>query len=113
MVEVYNIDFEFANWKYTLIALAFMVITIFFNTWGAPTLPMIETVSLFGHILCFFVTIIPLWVMCPKNDAKEVFTSVVDNGGWGNVGIACCVSMVSVLYCNLVGNPSSVLTTCF
>lgn len=62
LLEVPNIDFAFPNWQYTLIALAFLVITIGLNTWGAGSLPMIETVSLFGHIIGFFVTIIPLWV---------------------------------------------------
>ena len=111
MVEVYNFDFVFANWKYTLIGIAVMVVTIFFNTWWAPILPALETVSLYCHIGFFFVTIIPLWVMCPKNSAKEVFTSVTESGGWGNVGIACCVSMVSVLYCNLV-IPSAPIAGC-
>lgn len=45
--------------------------------------------------------------MCPKNSAKEVFTSVVDNGGWGNVGVACIIGQVSVIYCNL-GSDSAV-----
>jgi hypothetical protein len=40
-------------------------------------------------------------VMCPKNSSKEVFTSFVNNGGWSNIGTACLVSQVSVLYCNL------------
>ena len=107
LFEISDLDFVFKNWKYTLIALAILVITIFFNTWGAKTLPMIETISLIGHILGFFVTIIPLLVMCPKNSAKEVFTSVVDSSGWGNVGVACIVGQVSVLYCNL-GSDSAV-----
>lgn len=47
---------------------------------------MIETISLFGHIICFVVTIVPLWVMCPKNSAKDVFTIFVDSGGWENIG---------------------------
>jgi choline transport protein len=102
MVEVYNFDFVFENWKYTLIGIAVMVITIFFNTWGAPVLPMIETISLVGHLLGFLVVIIPVWVMAPKNSASDVFLRFEDNGGWGNLGAACCVSTVSVLYCNLV-----------
>lgn len=110
MVGVYNFDFVFDNWKYTLIGIAVMVITIFFNTWRAPFLPMIETVSLVGHILGFFVTIIPVWVMAPKNSTEDVFLRVVDNGGWGNVGVACCVSTVTVLYCNLVSIPSRINT---
>ncbi|KIW10346.1 hypothetical protein PV08_11308 [Exophiala spinifera] len=101
LVEIGDDSFVFPRWQYTLLSLAFLVVTIFFNTWGAKSLPMIEKVSLVGHILCFFVTIVPLWVMCPKNSAKDVFTTFVDNGGWGNVGTACLVSQVSVLYCNL------------
>ncbi|OQV05292.1 hypothetical protein CLAIMM_10058 isoform 2 [Cladophialophora immunda] len=101
LIEISDVDFVFPNWQYTLISIALLVITIFFNTWGATTLPMIETISLVGHILGFLVTIIPLWVMCPKNSAKDVFATFVDNGGWGNVGTACLVSQVAILYCNL------------
>ncbi|KAK5193573.1 polyamine transporter tpo5 [Exophiala xenobiotica] len=101
LVDITDAEFVFPNWQYTLLSIAFLVITIFFNTWGARSLPMIETVSLFGHVLCFVVTIVPLWVMCPKNTAKDVFATFVDSGSWGNIGTACLVSQVSVLYCNL------------
>lgn len=111
LIEISQAEFVFPNWQYTLMSIAFLVITIFFNTWGAKTLPMIETVSLFGHMLCFAMTLVPLWVMCPKASAKEVFTSFVDNGRWGNIGTACLVSQVSVLYCNL-GKTLSSLCPC-
>lgn len=80
--------------------LAFLLITIFFNTWGAPWLPAIETVSLFGHLLGFIITIVPLWVMAPKASASEIFTSFSATAGW-NIGPACLVTQVAVLYCNL------------
>jgi choline transport protein len=101
MIEVVTPDFGFPNWQYTLIMLAVLVFTIFCNTWGARVLPMLETVSLVGHLAGFFVVIIPLWVMAPKNSASTVFLDVVDNGGWGNVGTSCLVAQVSVMYCNL------------
>jgi choline transport protein len=66
--------------------IAFLFITIFFNTWGAPYLPLIETISLYGHLGGFLVVMIPLLVMCPKNSATEVFTSVVNSGGWSSKG---------------------------
>lgn len=44
---------------------------------------------------------IPLLIMAPKNSAKQVFTEVVNNGGWSNTGTACLVSQVTVIYCNL------------
>lgn len=101
MINITNAAFGFPNWQYTLIMLAFLVITIFFNTWGAKILPMLEIVSLFGHMLGFIVTLVPLWVMCSKNSAHDVFLNVVNNGGWSNTGTACLVSQVTVMYCNL------------
>lgn len=107
IISVTNGDFSFPAWQYTLIMLAFLVVTVGFNTWGARTLPMMETVSLFGHIAGFVITIIPLWIMAPKNTASTVFTDVLNNGGWSNVGTSCLVSQISVMYCNL-GSDSAV-----
>ena len=101
MINVTNPDFAFPNWQYTLIMLAFLVLTIFLNTWGARTLPMLETVSLFGHIGGFIIVLISLWVLAPKNSAHAVFTEVRNNGGWSNTGTSCLVAQVTVLYCNL------------
>jgi choline transport protein len=100
-------DWVLTNWQYTLIMLGFLLITISFNTWGAKILPMMETVSLFGHMAGLIIVIVPLVVMCPKNSAKQVFREVTNNGGWGDVGTSCLVTQVSVLYCNL-GSDSAV-----
>lgn len=102
-----TVDWAFTNWQFTLLMLGFLLITISFNTWGARILPMMETVSLFGHIAGLIIIIVPLVVMCPKNSAKQVFTEVVNNGGWGSVGTSCLVTQVNVLYCNL-GSDSAV-----
>ena len=101
MINLTNADFEFPNWQYTLIMLAFLVLTIFLNTWGAPVLPMLEIVSLFGHLGGFIIVLVPLWVLAPKNSASSVFAEVVNNGGWSNTGTSCLVAQVTVLYCNL------------
>ena len=101
LINVTNSSFAFPNWQYTLIMLAFLVLTIFLNTWGARVLPMLETISLFGHIGGFIITLIPLWVLAPKNPAHAVFAEVVNNGGWSNTGTSCLVAQVTVLYCNL------------
>jgi len=101
IIEVANANFSFTNWQYTLIMLGFLCITIIFNTWGAKILPALETMSLFGHLGGLIITIVPLLVMAPKNTAKQVFTEVVNNGGWSNTGTSCLIAQVSVLYCNL------------
>ena len=101
IAEVNNANFAFECWQYTLLMLAFLIVTIAFNTWGAKALLRIESLSLFGHLGGFLITIIPLLVLAPKNSAKQVFMEVINNGGWKNTGTSCLVAQVSVLYCNL------------
>lgn len=81
--------------------IAFTIITIGFNTYGAPVLPALETACLFGHIAGFFIVVIPLWVLCPKNSAQDVFVRFEDNSGYNNMGAAFLISQVFVMYCNL------------
>ncbi|KAI6711001.1 hypothetical protein JHW43_006502 [Diplocarpon mali] len=107
IVDVANEDFLFQPWQYTLIMLAFLLITIAFNTWGAKALPKLEILSLFGHMGGFLVVIIPLLVMAPKNPAREVFTEVVNSSGWGSTGTSCLIAQVTIMYCNL-GSDSAV-----
>lgn len=70
MIEVLQPDFVFENWHLTLLMLAFIVVTVVFNTLGARVLPALETASLFGHIGGFFVVMIALLVLCPKASAQ-------------------------------------------
>lgn len=107
IIDVSNADYLFKAWQYTLIMLAFLIITIFFNTWGAKTLPKLEVLSLFGHLGGFFVVMIPLLVMAPKNSGKAVFTEVVNSSGWKSTGTSCLIAQVTVMYCNL-GSDSAV-----
>ena len=99
MIDIRDPSFTFPRWQYTLIMLAALLVTVLLNTWGAKVLPMLETVSLFGHIGGFLITLIPLWVLAPKNSAHAVFAEVVNNGGWSNTGTSCLVAQVTVLYC--------------
>lgn len=100
MIEVTQPDYEFTNWQYTLIMIAFVLVTIVFNTWGASFLPALQTASLIGHILGFFVVIIPLLVLCPKNNAHDVFLDFQNNSGYDNMGTAYLISQVFIIYCN-------------
>lgn len=106
LIQVTQPDYSFPAWQYTLIALAFLAITIVFNTWGARSLPMLQIISLFGHVGGFVVVMVSLWVMSPKNSAKDVFTTFVNEGGWSNVGTACLVNQLSVLY-TILGTSNS------
>lgn len=100
MVAITRSEYVMENWQYVLVMIAIVGITIVFNTWCADLLPAVETVSLVGHIIGFFVVLIPLWVLCPRNSPSEAFTSFTWSGGW-SPGPAYLVSQVTVMYCNL------------
>lgn len=50
----------------TLMTMAIVVFSLFFNTIGAKHLPLFESLILFLHVFGFFAIIIPLWVLAPK-----------------------------------------------
>jgi choline transport protein len=104
LIEVYLPDYTFSNWQATLVMMAFVVITVLFNTFGTPLLPLVESISLVGHVVGWIITTIVLWVLCPKNSAHDVFVSVVNSGGWSNTGLSCLVGSITVLYAQL-GKP--------
>ena len=86
---------------------AFTLLTILFNTLGAPWLPKIENVCLVGHLIGFFIVLIPILILCPKNNASDVFLAFEDNSGWNNMGTAYLISQIYVLYC--AGGSDSVV----
>lgn len=95
--EVIQPDFGFTNWQFTLLMLALLFVTIGFNTVGSAGLPALETASLFGHAAGFVIVVVVILVMCPRNSPGVVFTSFVDSGDWGNMGVACMISQVTVM----------------
>ena len=104
LIQVYLPSYTFSNWQATLVMMASVVITVLFNTFGTPLLPLVESISLVGHIAGWIITTIVLWVLCPKNSAYDVFVSVVNSGGWSNTGLSCLVGSITVLYAQL-GKP--------
>lgn len=96
--------------------IAVALIAISFNTFGLRKLPLIEGVVLLIHVfgyesfysprkheilinaLRFFLILIPLWVLAPRNSTTDVFTQFQNEGGWSNQGLACLVGMIGPIY---------------
>jgi amino acid transporter len=98
LVVLNNPDYVFERWHGTLICIAVTIFAIFFNTVLAKKLPYVEGMVLFLHVFSFFAILIPLWVLSPRVPATDVFTTFLDGGGWGNVGLACLVGMLSPVF---------------
>jgi amino acid transporter len=58
------------------------------------------------HIAGFFGILIPIWVLGEKQDAKEVFTTFTDGGGWSSVGGSCLVGMLTPIF-SFIGPDSA------
>lgn len=101
LVQIYHPDWSFTNWQATLVMMFFLFTAVYLNTYGARLIPMIESISLFLHIAGWIVTIVPLWVLAPKNSASDVFGPVINGGGWSNTGTSFMVGSITVLFCTL------------
>lgn len=87
------------RWHGTLLTMAVAAFSVVFNTAFARKLPLFEGIILIIHIGDFIGILVALWVLSPTADAKSVFTTFTDGGGWGNTGGS-----------TLIGIPAAVLT---
>lgn len=100
-------DYVWQNWHGTLLSIAVVVFSIFFNTVLASRLPLLEGTVLILHVLGFFAIIIPLWVMAPRAKADVVLLEFTNNGGWPTVGLSSMVGLLAPMAV-LVGYDCSV-----
>lgn len=98
LIVLWRPEYVAERWQGTLLTIAMALISTFFNTYGARQLPLLEGLVLCLHVFGFFAILIPLWVLAPKQSAKQVFTSFQDGGDWGSIGTACIIGMISPIY---------------
>ncbi|KAF2400463.1 amino acid transporter [Trichodelitschia bisporula] len=98
LIVLWDETYTPTRWQGTLLTIAIALIATFFNTYGAKQLPLLEGFILLLHVFGFFGILIPLWVVAPKQEASKVFGSFSDGGGWGSIGTACLVGMISPIF---------------
>lgn len=81
------------GWEGTLLVIGIILFSVLFNTVLATRLPFIEGLLLVLHIAGLFAIIIPLWVMAPRGNAREVLLVFEDNGGWNSVGLSTMIGL--------------------
>ncbi|KAF7552855.1 hypothetical protein G7Z17_g4037 [Cylindrodendrum hubeiense] len=94
MATMNNSSFVPELWQGTLLFWAVLLFAVFINTLVSSALPKFEGLILILHILGFFAILIPLVTLGPHADAKEVFTTWINNGGWSSQGISFMVGMM-------------------
>lgn len=88
-------SYNYEPWHGTLLTIAVAAFATVFNITLARRLPMIEAVILIIHIFAFFGIIVPLWVLAPRGEAHEVFTTFSNGGGWGSLGSSALVGITA------------------
>jgi choline transport protein len=99
-------DYVFHRWHGSLIALAYLILAVIFNTLLARKLPMIEGVFVICHILGI-VIMIPLLVYSPRREGGSPLVDFYNPSGWASNGLATMVGSVGPVTC-LIGFDCSV-----
>lgn len=76
------------GWHGTLLTIAVAAFAVFFNTFLARHLPIIESGLLAIHFLAFVGILVTLWTMSPHISDATVFTQFSDGGGWNSLGVS-------------------------
>ncbi|KAJ4407878.1 hypothetical protein N0V91_003543 [Didymella pomorum] len=92
------------NWHVTLLYWAVILFCVFINVAAGWLLPKFEGALLVLHILGFFAILIPLLILGPKGDAKEIFTTFLNMGGWDSQGLSFCVGIMGSVFAFVGGD---------
>jgi choline transport protein len=89
--------YVFQRWHGTLLTCAVASFSVFFNTFLAKKLPLVEGIVLIIHVFGFFAVVVTLWVLGPRGDAAEVFTTFTNFGGWNSNATSALVGILAVM----------------
>jgi amino acid transporter len=89
----------------TLLIIAVAAFSVFINTFPAKNLPFVEAILLLIHVCGFFAILIPLWTLAPRDNAKGVFSTFNNGGGWNSEGISTLVGLLTSVI-SLTGSDS-------
>ena len=86
-----------AAWHQTLLTIAIVAFSAFFNIYLAARLPITEAIVLVLHIAGVFVIIIPPWVTAPRGNAYDTIFKFTNGGGWDSDGLSYVIGIVPMM----------------
>jgi amino acid transporter len=107
LIALDNPLYGYERWHGTLLVISITSFTVFFNTFLAKRLPLVEGLVLVLHIVGLFAIMIPLWILAPRNNSRAVFTEFTNNGGWATTGTSFMIGL-QPLVVSVLGFDSSV-----
>ena len=77
-----------------MLVIAIIAFAAIFNTLLATRLHLVEGTILVVHVFGFFCVLVPLWVLSPRTDSKDVWTTFHDPG-WNNSGLSTLIGLIT------------------
>lgn len=90
--------YEVKNWHAPLVFFAIILLDIIVNTFLGRVFPLLETLSFVLHVVEYFVLIIILAYLAPKQGTADVFNKYINGGGFHNVVEATMVGSVNLMF---------------
>lgn len=97
-----NAGYSPIPWQKTLLLWASLGFAVFINTIISNALPKVEGLVLILHVLGFFAILVPLVYLSPHQNAQQVFTVFLNEGGWQTQGLSFMLGMIAALF-NFLG----------
>ncbi|TVY35551.1 Choline transport protein [Lachnellula subtilissima] len=105
LIEVVKPSYTPHLWHGTLMMYSVVAFAVFCTTVLGRFLPKMEAGMLFIYIVGYFCVLIPIVWLGPHGDAKSVFRTFVNNGGWSSKTLSFFVGLTGNAF-NFVGADS-------
>lgn len=90
-------SYEVEGWKTFLIFLGQVCTLAAVNIWCWRLVPWFELLAGILNVVLFFIFIVALWVMAPRNDASFLMQKNVSSG-WENYSVAWNIGILSAVW---------------
>ena len=91
-------SYNYHRWHGTLLFYTIIIVALFVNTYLARQLPKIEAMVLIIHVMGFFGILVPMVYLAPQSNARDVFATLSDGGGWSSKGLSFFIGLSTSMY---------------
>jgi choline transport protein len=87
-------DYDAKLWQGTLLSWLVVTVCVFVNSVVPGMLPKFEIFIIVFHLAGFVAIVAVMWKFAPHGNAKFVFLTAYNNGGWSSQGLSYCVGFL-------------------
>jgi amino acid transporter len=114
IASVTHPTYQMTMWQAMLVFWALVALSVFVNTYLGRAFPSIEALVLILHIVGFFVILIVLIYLAPKNPTEMVFNNFFNGGGFSSTAQSVIIGSVTIMYSfNGVDGATHMGTLCY